>query len=72
MKILVLRTDIKTKEMVEMVTPAFDSHPMVMSWSVDTMDIDNVLRIEATEEVEEEGIIELVKSEGFQCEALMD
>ncbi len=72
MKILVLKTDIKTKKMVKQVRPAFHNHPEILDWSVDIKDIDNVLRIEALDGMDEEKAIQMVKQAGHYCEALQD
>lgn len=72
MKLIILRTDIKTRKKVKTVRPLFNSLPTIKRWSVDTEDIDNVLRIEAEDNTEESDIIHLVKTYGFYCEALPD
>ena len=71
-KILVLRTDIKTRKKVKAVRPLFDNHPVIREWSIDTKDIDNVLRIEASDRLTEQEIVHLVRSHGFACEELPD
>jgi len=72
MKLLILRTDIKTKKKVKLVKFLFNNHPNIINWSIDFEDIDNVLRIEATENLNESDIIDLMKIEGFYCEPLAD
>jgi hypothetical protein len=72
MKLLILRTNIKTKKKVKTIKPLFNNHPTIFNWSVDTEDIDNVLRIEAQDNLSENEIIHLVKTCGFYCEALPD
>lgn len=72
MKILVFRTDIKTDKMLEMVKPVLNNHPVISDWSVDTEDIDNVLRIEASDQLNESEVIDLIKPYGLFCEALPD
>jgi hypothetical protein len=71
-KILVFKTDIKTKKKLQVVKPVFNRHPGIAYWSVDREDIDNVLRIEAVENVNEKEIIHLIKTCGFYCEVLTD
>ena len=51
MNILIFRTNIKTKKKVKAVKPLFNNHPVITAWSIDIEDIDNVLRIEAQEQV---------------------
>lgn len=70
MKLIILRTNIKNKKKVKRIKPILNKHPQIISWSVDTEDIDNVLRIESTNLLFENEIIELVKNNGFQCEDL--
>ena len=72
MKILVFRTDIKTKKKVKSIKPLFSNTDQFVNWSVDTDDIDNVLRIEATDDLKETDIIHLMNTCGFQCEVLMN
>ena len=68
MKLLIFRTDKKVKAIKSL----FRDHPVILDWSIDTEDIDNVLRIEATESLHEGDVISLVKTYGFHCEVLPD
>ncbi len=70
MKLVILKTDIKTKKKVKKVSPVLNEHPNINKWSIDTEDIDNVLRIEATDHLHEEEVKELVSATGFYCEDL--
>lgn len=70
MNLFILRTDIKTKKSVKLVKPVFNNHPVIASWSVDTEDIDNVLRVEAYDGLSETEVIRLVKECGFYCNVL--
>jgi len=72
MKLLIFRTDIKTKKKVKSLTPLFEEHATITKWTVDTEDIDNVLRIEATENLTENDIIYILNNQGFYCEPLVD
>ena len=72
MKILIFKTDIQTKQKVNIVKPLFNKHPSIIVWSVDTEDIDNVLRIEAADDMVEGEVIELVEPTGLHCEVLPD
>ncbi len=71
-KILVFKTDIKTKKKLQVVKPVFNRHPGIAYWSVDREDIDNVLRIEAAEYLNETEIIQLISTCGLYCEVLND
>jgi hypothetical protein len=72
MNLLLFRTDIKSKKRVKTIKPLLNNHPVIASWSVDTADIDNVLRIEAMDVLKEEEVIYLVRTCGFHCEVLPD
>ncbi|MDC9723238.1 MAG: hypothetical protein PSN34_10795 [Urechidicola sp.] len=71
-KLLIFRTDIKTKKKVKAVKTLFNSHANIIDWSVDLEDIDNVLWIKATEQLAESDVINLIKPTGFYCDALVD
>lgn len=71
-EVLVFKTNIKTKRRVKDVSQILDTLPLLTTWSVDTQDVDNVLRIVTTGNVLENEIIELLISQGFYCEALED
>ena len=68
----VFRTGIKTMENVNNISPVMNSHPKIESWSVDTEDIDNVLRIVAHGKLNEAEIIKQLRKCGFFCEVLHD
>ncbi len=70
MNLHIFRTDIKTKKKVKVLKPIFNHHPYITKWSVDTEDIDNVLKVEVAAHVNEKDIIGLMKTCGFYCEAL--
>jgi hypothetical protein len=72
MKLLIFKTNIKTRKMVKAVRPILNNHSVIVNWSIDTKDIDNVLRIEVSENLNEDDIIDLIKPKGFGCEILMD
>ncbi len=70
MKVLVFRTDIKSKKKVKAIKPHFNKLTLINKWSVDLEDIDNVLRIESAEPLREVDVINLVNECGFHCETL--
>lgn len=72
MELLIFRTDIKSKKKVKSVRTVFNNHSDIIKWSIDLEDIDNVLRIEATKNLSEEEVIDLVKINGFYIQALLD
>ena len=71
MEILIFRTDIKSKKKVKSVKTVLNNHADILKWTIDLDDIDNVLRIEANDDLTEEGVVRLVKPEGFFIEPLM-
>jgi cell fate (sporulation/competence/biofilm development) regulator YmcA (YheA/YmcA/DUF963 family) len=70
MKIIILRTDVKTKKKVKKIKPFLNEHPIITNWSIDLEDIDNVLRIEANENLHEDEVKHIFQKEGFYCENL--
>ena len=72
MNLLIFRTDIKSKKKVKSIKSIFNSHSDIIKWSIDLEDIDNVLRIEATKNLLEENVINLVKTKGFYIKTLLE
>lgn len=72
MKLVILKTDIKTKKKVKKIKPFLKDNPIISKWSVDIEDIDNVLRIEAQNDANENEIITMIHNQGFYCESLPD
>ncbi|MBL4623727.1 MAG: hypothetical protein JKY42_01075 [Flavobacteriales bacterium] len=70
--VLIFRTDIKTAKMISEVTHAFNDHSMIISWTIDIEDIDNVLRIEALSHLNENDVVKMINTQGFICEDLPD
>ena len=70
-RIIVLKTDIQTSAEVKRIAPIFDFHQSIDCWSIDTEDVDNVLRIECTDATSESQMIELLKSYGIGCGELV-
>ncbi|QCX38865.1 hypothetical protein FF125_10615 [Aureibaculum algae] len=72
MELLIFKTDIKSRKKVKSIKPLFKNHSDILQWSIDLEDIDNVLRIEATDNLSENEIIDLVQLNGFYIETLPD
>ncbi len=72
MELLIFQTDIKSKKKVRSLKPVFNNHSEIIKWSVDLEDIDNVLRIEATKNVSEKDIIDLIQVKGFYIKTMLD
>ncbi len=71
-QLFILRTDIKTKKKVKAIKPFLNNHSDIIKWTIDIEDIDNVLKIEATHNLNEHSIIKEIKLHGFFCDALED
>ena len=76
---LIFKTDLKTKKRIELIQPLLQTSVHIESWTVDTDDIDNVLRIKTqhiTGENDiihlENNIISLLKQRGIYCAVLED
>ena len=72
MNILIFKTNICTPKAIEDVQHLFNQHPFIEDWSVDTEDIDNVLRIVTQGVLFDKDIIELISKGGFNCQTLPD
>lgn len=71
MTIHVLKTDLKSLQVVTSIAPIFDLHPQIISWSVDIEDIDNVLRIEANRDLKETELVPLLSQYGIQRKSVV-
>ncbi|KQS28133.1 hypothetical protein [Dyadobacter sp. Leaf189] len=69
--VLVFRTNVKNKRHVKSISPLLDGHTSIIKWNIDLGDIDNVLRIEATQP-ECAPVIALLQQAGYACEELTD
>ncbi|MFT5822864.1 MAG: hypothetical protein ACI8ZM_004121 [Crocinitomix sp.] len=70
MPLLILKTDLDSVQGIDMIRPILNLHPSIIDWSVDTEDIDNVLRIEAKKSISEPDIITLLTQYGIAIETL--
>ncbi len=70
MKVLVFKTNIVTDQHIAKVRAVLDQLKVVSEWSVDTEDIDNVLRIIPSQEIKEHEIMYKIGKAGFICETL--
>lgn len=69
-KLLILKTNIRSKKKLRILVPAFNGHQSIQRWSVDLEDVDKVLRVETNENTEEKEIIQLIEKHGFYAEDL--
>jgi hypothetical protein len=67
--ILVFKTNIRSTEDIDSIKPFLDEHPHIQRWTVDTQDIDCVLRI-VTCSLHVDEIIALVIPTGYACAEL--
>ncbi len=72
MKLLIFKTNIESVLKLKKINSIFAYDPQILDWSVDTEDIDNVLRVEAEDHSNEYEIVKMVETCGLQCEALPD
>jgi hypothetical protein len=71
MNVLVFKTNLNSFPLIEWIAPLFNLHLCISEWSVDTEDVDNVLRIVSSKMLEKD-VIQLMQSNGFVCEVLPD
>lgn len=70
MEILVYKTNIQFKEDIQRVGDIFTKEKDILAWSVDNEDCDNVLRIEATNDISLK-VEYMVQDAGYYCEVLL-
>lgn len=61
-KILVLRTNIDKKKKLKQINQLFKQNSSIIKWSIDMEDIDKVLRIETTANINENDIGRFLKT----------
>jgi len=64
--ISIFKTNIKTEKDVTAISSLMLSEPRIIEWSIDTEDVDCVLRI-VSELLAPEHVIELITKQGFIC-----
>ena len=70
MNLIILKTNLLTNKHVHTVQHVLNAHPGIGRWTVDTEDIDKVLRLEAAPALSEPDIIQLLACSGVRCEEL--
>lgn len=68
--LLIFKTNINTQEKVNKIGALLDKNPLVIDWSVDLLDVDYVLRIEAITGLTEEEVQKRLLQEGCILEPL--
>ena len=71
MSLLIYKTDIENLEALHKIYQEFKEIPSIKNWTIDFDDVDNVLRIELTDIIEELNIMNLVNELGIFCEELV-
>jgi hypothetical protein len=72
MEVLIFRTNISTHQQLVFLGNILTNYPVIARWTVDTEDVDNVLRIEAFNPIGESDIVQILENWGFYCEELSD
>ena len=72
MNLIILKSDVDTREKYNTLQLAFSEYPRIKNWNVDSHDIDKVLRIEVDEPIREFDIIQFCRNNGINCESLPD
>ncbi|MFT5725138.1 MAG: hypothetical protein ACI9JN_002261 [Bacteroidia bacterium] len=63
-------TDIETMHQIDIVSKTLNAEPSILKWSVDTEDIDNVLRVES-KYVGEHHIQLALERQGLNCKPML-
>ena len=70
MHLIILKSDLNTEIKINYLNYLFKNNHNIFSWSINNEDIDNVLRIEAHNNITENKVIKLLKQIGVHCEPL--
>lgn len=65
-QIFVFKTNVQNEADLLTLHMMLDNHPQIHQWSVDTDDIDCVLRV-VTDSLTEDAIISIIRTVGFYC-----
>lgn len=72
MELHIFQTDIRSRKKLKPVKAMLNSHSDILRWSIDLEDIDKVLKVEATENLSEDAVMDLVRHLGFHINRLPD
>ncbi|WP_420317070.1 hypothetical protein [Ekhidna sp.] len=72
MKLIILKTDIKTKRQLNQLKPALSQNDCIARWSIDMDDVDRVLKVETKKDAPKSEMLHFVRSQGVYCEELPD
>ena len=70
MQLLIYKTNINTPQKVASIQELFEETKGIFKLTVDLEDVDNVLRIEASDLIKEEELLNQVTKKGFMCSDL--
>lgn len=70
MQLLIYKTNINTPQKVASIQELFEETKGIFKFTVDLEDVDNVLRIEASDLIKEEELLNQVTKKGFMCSDL--
>lgn len=70
MPVLIFKTNIHTEQEVKSLEPMFEEHPQISRWTVDTEDVDHVMRVVTEPPHTERSVAAMVCGAGFECEVL--
>lgn len=70
MEIYIYKTNILNQETAKVLNTIFSKHAEISRWTVDTEDIDKVLKVESRYPLAENELIRELKHAGFTCETL--
>ncbi len=69
---MIFKTDIVGEKQTSVLAQVLQQHPDIVKWTIDQEDIDNVLRVEGKNSIEEKHVIQLLQNSGFEIEPLLD
>lgn len=70
--LLIFKTNINTPEKINKIRSLFDNNPLIEDWSVDLLDQDCVLRIEAIDGLTIDEVQLTLHQNGFEIQLLDD
>jgi hypothetical protein len=70
--IMVFSTSVDSHQKIELISSKLTNNKSIYSWSIDTADVDNVLRIVSVVPLAEQEVVDLIESSGFICTLLPD
>ena len=67
--ILIYKTNIQNEHDFHQIKDVMNNHPFVEKWSVDTEDVDNILRVVSSKNCEKD-IMKSINEIGYECTEL--